>query len=320
VRSTGRFAYDDVHQLCRRLLTLRRLPPGTRLPEPGGRELQELLGDLLGLSEEVDPWGWIRAERHEFAARVWLRHQLLSLKEMAVGVRQAKQAGWSLLAGQEEFLGDLLQLPDDAGPFRLLEQDATGSPEVLLRVLRQLQSVRLDATRSQAPLAGPGAREQWLVDLLRLPSDRDPLGWIQEQHGERAARTLLWHALEQYRLASTPAVGRVLHAQGPMRPIEVGEHLRVVVELLVFGAESFSLEADVRLFPAGVPRPAGVDHVLLSWSGFDQVEDDQGYHYLLKYHRISSGTGDGQPTDERLRLAFYPAIASGSAELVGHLA
>src|SRR5215211_6474583 len=102
------------------LRALRHLPAETEFPRPNDPELVELLDELLGLPDDADPLAWLTEHRSELAARVELREQLDFIRAFPLGIGRTRALGRPSPEPLLTFLGELIHLPDQAEPFRLL--------------------------------------------------------------------------------------------------------------------------------------------------------------------------------------------------------
>jgi hypothetical protein len=298
------------------LRALRHLPPGTNLPQPTHHLEQQLLTDLLRLSDEVDPIRWLQEERGLETARITLREKLRQIKIIVVGLRRARQAGSPILQNVEIMLGNLMRLPEDAEPFVQLEQETDASPEVLHSVLHGLRTARGVPEGMLLPGLALAGQDQLLADLLALPDAVDPLRWLLTEHPDRTARITLSHLLAQCRPARTLQIGSNLRRQRVQEVLRDSETVRVIIEQLVFGRDGFQLAADIYLSTRGLaPSAAEEEAINLVWPGFDRVVDDLGHHYLVQSPEWQTGTYRPWWRREQLRMVFYPAVAAAATEL-----
>ena len=65
------YVAGEIH-IREQLYAMRHLRPGMQLPEPVGKRRQQLLVDLLHLTEETDPLAWLQRDRSSLCSRLAL--------------------------------------------------------------------------------------------------------------------------------------------------------------------------------------------------------------------------------------------------------
>lgn len=93
------------------------------------------------------------------------------------------------------------------------------------------------------------------------------------------------------------------------------EHgLRVTVDEVAFGKGGTLITVRTRIRARRRPGAGDLHHVLPRWPGFDQLVDDLGHRYLLQRYEGEAGRILWWAT-QRMRAAFYPAVAPGATRL-----
>lgn len=305
-------------QLREDVLAMRHLPPGTQLRRSSNETLEHLFADLLRLPDEVDPLLWLQRERGSVAARIALWLELLDIRKTTQEIRRGAQEGWPLRRGEVAVLGELLELADDKSLFAQLESTAVPSPDTLVAVLRQLRTLR-GVREEEQPPPGNSTNDRWnlLAELMRLPDSIDVLHWLQTEQSAAAVRVVAEEVLEQHRPPRTLLVGPIRQALYRSQALRGPHGVRVTVEELAFGRSGFRFSADIRLSERGMALTpeAKRDEVIFLWQGFDRVVDDLGNHYLVQHRVLNAGTGFLCWQQEKLHMAFYPAVAPSTGKL-----
>lgn len=302
----------EEHRLNEQVQTLRHLPPGTWLPQPHYQPDRDLLASLLHLQDEIDPLQWLKESHADLIARVLLWTALDRIRSHVQGVSLAVRAGQEIpIDDYQQWLGNLLDLPEDVEPFQRLigTHPTTTSPELLHTVFLMLRALRKGGQHS---VEGTGDKILLLLDdLFQLPGATDPLQWIQDEHSDLAAIETLRHVLTQIQLPDPLFDGQVIKVQRlDMRSHTEGPS--VVLHEMVLKPAAFVLtlrarlpEGSLRALAARFPGIRGIN-----WEGVERVVDDLGYHYLV-CHRLQEGvTHWPWRSDLSLRLLCYPLIAS----------
>lgn len=307
----------NVRLLRNQLVAMRRLPPGTQLPQPTADDERQLLSDLVRLADDVDPLRWLQVERGPLTARVLLREELQRLKSRVVGRQRISESGWTIPPEQRMPLCGLENLPADAVPFVRIEEQPDAAPEVLLSVLRQLRALQDSSGCPAPPVASTDKQEQLehlIRDLLSLPDDVDPLRWLQTDRGDLAAVVTLGRVLKQCLPSPTLEVGTARHVVRPRRVLRTRNLSWVKIDELVVGDKSSTIALHGWLCGQHESRAAGEERFLWTWLGFDHIIDNHGYHYIVYSREVHTGSGvfGWRWSREHLRMSFYPSLASNT--------
>ncbi len=307
---------------CFNLRAMRYLPPQTYLPRPATAEERQLLDDLVALPDDADPLLWLRQERGTLTARIALYNALGIIKGLTY-------SAWIDSPAERAVVRDL---------WHLLEHRAHGiEAETLLLVLQGLRPLRelVPAIEAQfKPPAKPSEEVLLLFDVLALSPADDPLVWLQRARGDLMARMTFSTVVQQ----GLPRP--VLRIHPPIRAVQVAavyrsDHLQLAAREILFGSDGFALSMSAHLTVPHLPWPdtrslSGLlewiqEWVGPSWGGFDQVIDDRGYHYIVRYSPLTAGTERSCPDDFPARyrpalFAFYPSIAPdvGALTFISH--
>ncbi len=270
---------------------------------------------MLRLAEDTEPLTWILHEHRELVTCRLLWRELSPLREAVLRIRQSMTPEAAATGPNDPMIAGFMDALSDPLLVETLESDDARSTEGLRRTVRQLRRAfhpLIAAARARGAAHSPGI----LNEIMLLPDGEDPLAWIDQHHALDAAKALLREVQEPYSFPPPVSpLGRVLHAQGPIVAIDIDNRLQVEVELLVIGTAGFRVEGRVRISRAGLPIYPDGGNVLLSWTGFGQVTDDQGHHYL---HRSELMTWPSDLGEQPFRLECFPAVAEGATELIFH--
>ncbi len=301
------------HQLRCNLQALRRLPPGTPLPQPPDPEEQQLLADLVRLPEETEPIAWLRGKRGALSARIALCATLDLLRILAWPPLTALYP--ALPDAEQAVLRDLMEMLDESNNGRV-----TGLLRAIvdrLHTLPELPTYLASARPIAADLA-----QRLLVDLVALPAGVDPLAWLQAERAQTAARLVFAKVLMQGLPQPPPAIARPRVYAHPTY-VRRTDRFQAMVYEVAFGDEGFVLRISAHLAVPDVP--SWLPGQLPAWVGFDRVVDDQGYRYVVRFTSMEAGSAEwcGDPLPvvfrraafEKLRLACYPAVSERVKEL-----
>ncbi len=300
------------------LRTIRHLPPGTKLVYPSvesDAELREVVNHLMQLDDQADLLSWVKHECAELAAR---RLILEAIRHLAIRVSESesKRETANSPGALTSVLVDALRgLPDGLERLASLSHDVELSSEDARRGIREFREALLPQSEHLLAQGASGTYREYLEELLRLNDGEDPLHWIQETHPDQAAYTLLGDSLPWPHVQTPPPLGTVLHAQGPMETVELGGRIQLTAELLVLGAGGFLLDLHLRVSDPALAKSSGSIQ-MLRWDGFDQVSDDQGFHYIPRRGIGTTKLDHEGRTEVRQRLECFPAVAAGSSELI----
>ena len=304
-------------RLGEQLRAMRHLRPGTQLPDPVGTLERQLRTDLLHLPDETDPAAWLQEQRSAICAQVALRLVL----SYAIHVRRSQRAvdstraslGASVISHEKHSL--LGRLADPRVSWNLPDSwnntlPELVSPEQLVETVIQLRrSTRLEQSNAPALSVGRPEEEYLLSDLLRLPHETEPLGWLRGQRSAESAKLAIRSIVAQ----CCPTVGVIMatpSSRPPIRPgarIALGRALRATVEQVTFFELGFALRLRVRI----VDRKTD-PLMLVQWDGFNRASDEQENSYIIQVaDQGSASTLRGWRGD--LTLACYPAIGEARA-------
>lgn len=289
-----------------RLYVVQHLPIGTSLPLPASAGARDLLHELLGLPDDIDPVAWLARERAAAVARQALRLELLRFQSALTEWHATRQSG--RLRGQRSRpYRNLLDVPADLELFAALKTDEAPSEPIITALVRQIRAYR-------GPVPGPRGL---LSELLPLSPEPEPIAWVATNRAYTAALITIGALLDQIRPQPSLDIGQVLGRRRVRRVVHTPRRGRIVVDGLRLGSAGFSLWLQVGL--RGLSLEA-VDDVqaFWAWLGFGRVVDDQGWTYLARHRAIRPGTRLVGRADERITLVFYPEIAAGSRLLTLH--
>lgn len=304
----------NVRLLRDQLVAMRRLPPGTQLPQPTADDERQLLSDLVRLADDNDPLRWLQVERGPLTARVLLREELQRLKGRVIGRRRISESGWTIPPEQRMSLCGLENLPADAVPFVRIEEQPDAAPEVLLSVLRQLRALRDSLVCLAPPVASTdklGQLQHLLCDLISLPDDVDPLRWLQTDRGDIAAVVTLGRVLQKCLPSPTLEVGTVLNVVRPRRVLWAHNRSCIKIDELVIGDKGSTIALCGWLRGQHGSHAPDVERFLWTWLGFDHIIDNHGYHYIVYSREVHTGSGlfGWRWSRQHLRMSFYPSLA-----------
>jgi len=185
-----------VRRLRLRIEAMRRLPPGTPLPQPADVREQRVLGDVLALPDETDPLRWLSDERGTTTALLTLRLLLEQARDVCRSAETRPSAWPSLPPEYHAILGNLLDGTSDEDIWYDLPLDPAVAvdPERLRATFREVRRVR--GQRVASAFVG----EDWLqllAMLLDLPNEVDPVGWLADEEAATSARLALSHIVDQ---------------------------------------------------------------------------------------------------------------------------
>ena len=304
---------DETRRDRQQLDTMRHLPPGTHLLEPGSVEERQLLADLIQLPAGQDPVAWLAANRGPLCARIALHAALEELRGRVVGVRRARWYGFDMpKAGERALLGQLVDLPEESDLFDAIPEHGLAAPDALRATLRRVRQLR--GTPDPADARARGA-SPLLADLLALPEDVDALAWLREERASQGAAMALHRLMEQARPPlHSLQIGPVVQVTFPRAVIRMERGLRVTVDEVAFGKGGTLITVRTRIRARRLPGRGDLHHVLPRWPGFNQLVDDLGHRYLLQHYEGEAGRTLWWAT-QRMRAAFYPSVAPGATRL-----
>jgi len=293
-------AHEGQRRLEAELRARHHLPPGAQLPYPAAAEERQLLADLVHLPDETDPFRWLLSERGEQVALIALRRSLRLVHATATGRHRASQQGWPGAIG-----------------FHAALFPGAGDPAVAsLPAVQQLRVLRDGTSARPTSPAGELGADPWrlLQDLLVLPEEADPLGWLRQQRAEAIAMLAVEELLEQNRPSSTLQVGPSVRTPHRLRPPRAPHGVAMAVDEFVLGDVGFRFAARLRLSAGSRSQPRD-ERLRLLWPGFTVVRDDLGYRYVQRCAEVSIGRWLWY-SQEMLHMAFYPALAPGASRLI----
>jgi len=304
---------DETRRDRQQLDTMRHLPPGTHLLEPGSVEERQLLADLIQLPAGQDPVAWLAANRGPLCARIALHAALEELRGRVVGVRRARWYGFDMpKAGERALLGQLVDLPEESDLFDAIPEHGLAAPDALRATLGRVRQLR--GTPDPADARARGA-SPLLADLLALPEDVDALAWLREERASQGAAMALHRLMEQARPPlHSLQIGPVVQVTFPRAVIRMERGLRVTVDEVAFGKGGTLITVRTRIRARRLPGRGDLHHVLPRWPGFNQLVDDLGHRYLLQHYEGEAGRTLWWAT-QRMRAAFYPSVAPGATRL-----
>lgn len=266
-----------------RLTTLRTMPPGMSVRPVDRAEDGTLLQELLRLPDSVDPVSWIHREHAPEAARRTLYE---ALRQLRVDFQHAQRQGQP----------DLRHLPDDLrslwNDFVNSWTDVEGISDPFADLTpaaddRQMASVLREVRLLRPRYAGPrgtlpeGDLPLLVDELLRLPNQVDPVGWLMEERGELVAAWTLANLVGAAQPPPPASFGEVLYRASPGDTVLFAGQAEFSFEQFVLREHGFSVDLRVRTFASQLARQTGLDHIVAIWQGFTQVTDDLGYGYFF---------------------------------------
>lgn len=301
-------------RLREQVRALRHLRPGTRLPNLNALLAQRLRDDLLRLSDERDPLGWLEEERGETIALL----ALCSAADLAAGLRRGWRRIERLHADSDvPLFGRLLASGEPPAALASWLEKVSGLAEArpLIETMANLRRECAVPSEESPWLSrvAPG-RRTLLADLLRLPERVDTLAWLRSARGGLCARLALEHLVGH----SLPLLGLVtggVAPTGPSRSVRARGRTRgrlwVEVDSIHLDRLGFAIQLRAR-FSTLRPRPPE-SHLdsFVTWEGFDRVVDDHGNHYLVQVaerHVVKRPWPWAGQWQERLTLVCWPSL------------
>lgn len=306
-------------RLFEQLVSLRHLPLDSWLPEPSYESDNALITELLHLHDESDPLQWLKQNKSHLISRVLLWTSLTRIQSLIQRIQHADKAGTSTSAGKyRQWLGNLLQLPENVDPFQKLigTHPTIVSSKLLQTVFQELHILRGGDERKLV-----NDNEIWILldDLFQLPIATDPLQRIENKHNHLAAVETLRHIFSQVRPPRDLLVGQtmigvvdnVLHPKIRLK----ARGLPIKFHEIACGKSSFALTLRTRVSERTLRRDSSSNSIWLAWQGVERVTDDLGHHYLV-CHRSEEGGNRLWWFDHSLQLICYPAIVPAATEII----
>lgn len=296
--------------LVEQIRTLRYLPPDTQLKEPHDRQEWNLLIGLRDLPEGADPLLWLKESHGNLIARLLLWTALNRTKLLVQGIQRAIRAGQ--IASSNDYarwLGNLLNLPEDADPFRQLADahPITTSPELLRDIFYKLRALRAHSGELTGKVSSDEIL-QLLDHLFQLPEQIDPLQRIWDEYSHLAAVMTLQHIWAQILPLEQLISGQTTKVFRPRLRIHAARPSVMLYEV-VFKETGFTITLQVRIPEKLIRIPPAVPGRTIRWEGIEHVIDDIGYHYLVCYRREEGVKRWPWWVDWSLHLFCYPALA-----------
>ena len=308
---------DQDKRFVSRLRALRHLPPGTPLPVLNNPEERQLLQDLLQLPENTDYFRWLQEQAPDRLSRIMLTILIGHIFTL-VQYMDNIPADIAEPHYYQQLLGNIPTLLQDEAikqQWQTIQQDPKDVQELLL-LFQQMQTSYRNSRHTNPEITPRKDFDQLLLDLLRLPFEIEPLIWLQKEQLTFMPSFVLSHLLQHFEVTKG-----ILLEQPTLRRIAIHHHfqpapgLSIKIQQLLVKPDGFLVEAQLhfirpKLILAGQPQPG-----IFLWYGFDQVVDNNGYHYLTWDEIFRSGGGSFHRDEEELTMAFYPALASSVTEL-----
>lgn len=268
----------EKYRLVGQLRALRHLPPGTQLLQPDIQRDQDLLAALLRLQDEVDPVEWLKENHSDLIACMLLWTALNEVRSLLQSISLAAKAGHTAAIDRyRQWLGNLLNLPEDAAPVQqLMEMHPTTTPPELLRTVFQLlRAVRQGSSATSAVEIADDAILLLLDELFQSSEIEDPLQWIQEKHSELAAVQALHYLLAQIRPPDLLSDREVMKAHRLGMRLSSGG-LSVVLSEIALGQLAFTLTLQTSIPERLLRTPIVILPTarFIMWEGDEQVVDN----------------------------------------------
>lgn len=300
--------------LVEQIRTLRYLPSDTQLKEPYNQQERDLLIELRDLPERTDPILWLKESHGDLIARLLLWTALNRVRLLVQGRQRAIRVG-QIASGSDYayWLGNLLNLPEDADPFRQLADThpITTSPELLHDVFYKLRALRAHSGELTGKVSSDEIL-QLLDHLFQLPEQIDPLQRIRDEYSHLAAVMTLRHLWAQILPPLEQLIsGQTTKVRRPRLRIRAAS-LSVMLDEAVFKETGFTLTLQVRIPEKLLQVPPDVPGRTIRWEGIEHVIDNIGYRYLVCYRREEGIKHWPWWVDWSLHLFCYPALAPGA--------
>ena len=302
----------DPRQATEYIRAMRCLPPGASLPTPEADTERELLQDLIGLDDDIDCIHWLMDFREEIASRLAFRAILNAGFTFSRTACDLPAMGGRLPASQ------LLRSPAELDQPSLTGDDSI-SQRALEAACRQLRGLRVRPFPLRDRVdAGGDELVDVLISLLYLPENSPPLIWLMSQHAELAARLALRELVKSLRMREPAEIGG--QTSIPVaRDARAGvPGLEIHLLKLGLGDRGLRLSARAEIFLPAVPLLQECRRMLVMWPGFDRLEDDLGYRYLLWSSNVGT-TGSPRGKDWQVghwEAYFYPRVAPMASTLI----
>lgn len=298
-------------QLEQKVRSLRRLPPGTKLPLLPREEERQLFRAILQFSESEDLFGWLERTHGVLTARLALQYMLEQFGERARIYRRRSERRQRLPDVEQLLLGELLRQPAGLEPFAQLERGNLASTEVLSDIIRRLRRLRGDSSTIAASQVALGWRDRLLLEGLELPDSIDIVEWLRTARGHESALVTMYNltndAIPRTNFAKD-SLGVRVQARRPGQVIRRDGIVQVSVEEVAFGSSGFSVLVRSRLSKQAL-LGAEDSPIQLAWTGFDYAADDIGNRYVLQGF-YSTGL-----EEQRMAMAFFPALSLNAREV-----
>lgn len=295
-----------------RALRHQALPGAGRAALPA--RLERLRTELLDQSDDIDALVWLGDERANECAIVVLELVLAvgsALRARSSDLNDAGNAGSTGKERLRALVGDLVNDSDDPPIWPRVELSLERPTNVLsaLQGTRELSRLPQESTPSlsrQAPTS-----LTLLADMLRLPHDVDPIGWLARERTRACARGCLQYLLRQI----VPPIRSWQDDPGAPLPVVsscVNESaIQASVDGVSVRGDGFAVHVTVDF-----DRPAAAKaDWLISWEGFERLVDNEGRHYIGMPvdQQVTRRTAPwGRRWRERLTIGCVPRLPRGT--------
>jgi hypothetical protein len=304
---------------------LRRLPPWAQLGQPAGKFAGRLLHDFRQQSGDLHPVAWLQRHRQR-ATGILALALLVDFAGPYHGMASKATALGAAVDEVENSFGSDYE-PLFGGLVTARETGSTDIPWVekvrstddttdLLLALEQLKrrAALQPITSPDLSLRWPG-RETMLADLLSLSDDTNAVEWLIEERFDRVAGLVLEFLVrestpraEQLRDAETRSKLRASLKPGVKN--RLGRFFTAQVEQIRLLESHFSVRVKATYqLPGWHPQPSRGEFV--SWDGFNRVQDNNGFGYVLKLIERERSKQLWW-WHEHLTIACWPALMDGS--------
>jgi hypothetical protein len=305
---------------------LRRLPPWAQLGQPSGELAGRLLHDFRQHSGDLHPVAWLQQNRERVTGVLALAllvdfagpYQGMASKATALGAA-VDEVERSFASDYEPLYGGLVTARETGSTADIPWVEKVHSTDDMTDLLLALEQLKRRAalqpkTSPDLSLRWPG-RETLLADLLSLSDNTNAVEWLIEERFDRVARLVLEFLVQE----STPRMeqlrdaesGSKLHAVlKPGVKNRLGRFFTVRVEQIRVLESHFSIRTKATYqLPGWHPQPAPGE--FMSWDGFNRVQDNNGFGYVLKLIERERSKKLWW-WREYLTIACWPALVDGS--------